>query len=398
VAEHPRSGLGIAATFVAGIATAVVWWPGALFPALVVAYVGAHMVTLPGASGRRVSLSVAVAGTTALVNGGSLVLVLGPAAVALPVGRLIEQLRSGERALREVGAELAGTVAFAAAFAAANIALPLNDLSHPAVLPMFGAAAVIGFLVTVATRSLASSQRQGVATRLVALRALRDWPAYAALFSSAALFAVTVDDMGVWSVPLAGLPYVFSYVSLYRLQDTRRTYDQTIRALGASPEASGQVATGHTSRTAELAVEVGAEMGFGAAELTRLEYAALLHDIGRVVLANPAVARADYSKEDVSGWSAAIIGEARYLEDVAEIVATQHAPYRKEGQVRDQTVPRSSQILRIAASYDDAVGDGLSPLDAVELLHLGAAYDYDPESVTALRQVLDRRGTLALLQ
>ena len=391
-----RLALSLSVPPIAGAVVAVVWWPGVVFALLVAAYVGAHVLTIPGDAGRRVSLSTAVAGATALISGGSLVLVLGPAAVALPIGWVIVHVRHGQRITQSMfPAEAVGIVAFASAFAATLLVIPSTDPAHPLILTAFAGTAVLGFLVTVVTNAIVSEERRVVARRLIALRAFDDWPAYAALLSSAALLAVTADPMGAWSVPLAGLPYLFSHVSLHRLQGTRRTYDQTIRALGAIPEASGQVATGHSSRTAELAVAVGAEIGLGTSELRRLEYAALLHDIGRVVLANPAVARGSHSLIDIAGWSAAIIGEARYLEPVAHIVALQHSPYRKEGEVRDQAVPRTSQLVRTTARYDVALEEGISPLAALELLHRGAAYDYDPEVVMALRRVLERRGTLA---
>ncbi len=394
--DRLRLALSLSVPPIIGTVVAVLWWPGTVFVLLVAAYVGGHVVTIPSNAGRRVSLSTAVAGATALMSGGSLVLVLGPAAVALPIGWVIVHVRYGERVTQSMfPAEAVGIVAFSAGFAAMLLVIPSTDPAHPVILAALAGAAVLGFLVTVVTNSIVSEERRVVARRLIALRAFNDWPAYVALLSSATLLAVTADPMGLWSVPVAGFPYLFSHLSLHRLQGTRRTYDQTIRALGAIPEASGQVATGHSSRTAELAVAVGAELGLGTSDLRRLEFAALLHDIGRVVLANPAVARGDHSLSEVAGWSAAIIGEARYLEKVAQIVAHQHAPYRKEGEVRDPAIPRSSQLVRITARYDISLEGGRSPLAALELLHRGAAYDYDPEVVMALRRVLERRGSLA---
>jgi HD superfamily phosphodiesterase len=378
-----------------GGATAVAWWPGIVFPALVVTYLVAYVVTTPTAPDRRVSLSMGVAGAIALLSGGSLVVVLGPAAIALPLGRLIVHVRHGPRVVRDMfPAEPIGVLVFALGFAGGLLTVSSTSPAHPGVLAVFGLAAILGFAATVFARSLLSEQRRVVARRLIALRTLEDWPVYTIVYSSVALFAVTTEPMGWWAVPLAGLPYLFSYVSLHRLQGTRRTYDQTIRALGAIPEASGQVVSGHSARTAELAVSAGAEIGLSASELGRLEYAALLHDIGRIALANPTVG-SDYSFSDVAGWSAAIIGEAKYLEKVAAIVARQHAPYRREGQVRDQNVTRSSQLIRIAARYDSDVAEGAAPMEAMEVLHQGAAYDYDPELVMALRRVLERRGAFA---
>ena len=382
-------------TPVAGIAALVAWWPGPVAFVVAGAYLLAHVVTIPNSAGRRLSLTTAVASATALTT-GSPVLVVAPAAAIVPLGWLAVRVRYGRRVTDDMfPAEPTGGLVFAGAFF--GIVQFVGDFhpSHPLVLSAFGVAAVLWFGTAVLVRSAWSQQGRVVNRRLGRLRAVSDWPAYAALFSSSALFAVTIGPMGYWAIPLAGLPYLFSHLSLHRVQDTRRTYEQTIRALGAIPEAGGHVAPGHSNRTGDLAVAVGSEMGLGAAALRRIEYAALLHDIGRVVLANPSVAGGGYSRGDVSRWSAAIISEARYLEPVAAIVASQHQPYRKPGEERDHEVPIGSQILRVAARYDSALDDGTSPIEAVELLHQGVAYDYDPTVVMALRRVLERRGVIA---
>jgi hypothetical protein len=370
-------------------------WPGSHFYAVAAAYVAAHLITIPNSSGHRVSLTPAVAGAAALLT-NSPVVVLGAAGVALPIGWLAVRFRWGRRATDDLyAADAVGLVLFTGAFLGGRLALPGAEPSHPVVLAMFVGACALWFAIAVAIRARGSRLERLASGKLVLLRSLEDWPAYAALFSSAALFAVTEDAMGLWSIPLAGLPYLFSHLSLSRVQDTRRAYDQTIRALGAIPEASGHVADGHAARSGELAVAVGAELGLGSGTLRRLEYAALLHDIGRVVLGNPNVSLGDYSFADVSGWSAAIIAEAPYLESVATIVASQHQPYRKPGEERDPEIPVGSQIVRIVARYDSALDEEKSPLEAMELLHSGVAYDYDPQVVGALRRVLEQRGVIA---
>lgn len=380
---------------IGGGVVAVVQWPGSLFVWVAGAYVVAHAITIPNPSGRRVPLSPAVAAAAALVT-GSPVIVLGAAAVTLPVCWVVVYLLHGRRvAAGTFPAEPIGLAAFGLVFFGALRFLEAEAPAHPLVLGAFSLAVLAWFGAAVVVRSIASLDRQRFRRRLVVLRVLADWPAYAALFSSAALYAVTVGPMGPWAIPLAGLPYLFSHLSLDRVQGTRRTYDQTIRALGAIPEASGQVSQGHSGRTGDLALAVGAELGLGSAMLRRVEYAALLHDIGRVVLANPTVAQGNYSFSDVSGWSAAIIAEARYLEPVAEIVASQHAPYRKPGEQRDPQVPIGSQVVRVVARYDSSLDDGFGPVEAIEMLHKGVAYDYDPTVVLALRRVLERRGEIA---
>jgi HD-GYP domain-containing protein (c-di-GMP phosphodiesterase class II) len=54
-----------------------------------------------------------------------------------------------------------------------------------------------------------------------------------------------------------------------------------------------------------------------------------------------------------------------------------------------------SRIIKVAAAYDWHVyQDRLSPLQALENLHAGAAYEYDPEVVASLRRLLESRGVL----
>jgi response regulator RpfG family c-di-GMP phosphodiesterase len=124
-----------------------------------------------------------------------------------------------------------------------------------------------------------------------------------------------------------------------------------------------------------------------------VEQAALLHDIGRIVLNDPAVAAGGYSTRDLAQWSAAIVAEVRHLQPVAEIVADHYRPFRNPGEGRDGGLPVGPHVVKVASAYDVSVGGGMSPRDALEVLHLGSAYDYDPEVVGALRRILQRRGT-----
>jgi hypothetical protein len=360
------------------------------------AYVVAHAVTTPTAAGRRVTLVPAVAAAGALMSGGSAVLVLATAGLALPFGRLIVHVLHGSRTAAHVFPAEPMTVAvLGGTVAAGALVVPTTSARDPLMLGLVAIAAVMAFGAGVAVRGVTAGERRVVSRRLVVRRAVGEWPAHAAQFAAAALLAVTADEMGIWSVALAGLPYGFSHMALRWLEHTRATYDQTIRSLGAIPEAADQVANGHSTRTADLAVAVGAELGMSARDLRTVEYAALLHDIGRVVMANPAVTADEYTFADVSEWSAAIIGEVRFLEGVAAVVSLQHAPYRRAGERNDTSVPRSSQVIRVAARYDSSTSDGVSPVEAMERLHRGAAYDYDPEVVMALRRVLERRRQLA---
>jgi HD-GYP domain-containing protein (c-di-GMP phosphodiesterase class II) len=80
---------------------------------------------------------------------------------------------------------------------------------------------------------------------------------------------------------------------------------------------------------------------------------------------------------------------------VAEQVRDQYEAYRKPGEQHDPAVSIVSRIIKVAAAYDWKVHKGgMSPLSALEELHAGAAYEYDPEVVASLRRLLEARGVL----
>ncbi|NNL49023.1 MAG: hypothetical protein HKO76_11740, partial [Acidimicrobiia bacterium] len=162
-----------------------------------------------------------------------------------------------------------------------------------------------------------------------------------------------------------------------------------IRALSRIAEIAGISDKGHADSTASLCLAIGLMAGMHPDELTELEYAALLHDIGRVSVSDPSLSLATHQSAELATLSAAIIGQASYLNGVAEIVANQYMPYRQPGQGSDPEVGVASRIVRVAAEYDRLIHEReLRELDAIEVLHRGSAYDYDPEIVLMLREVV----------
>lgn len=212
-----------------------------------------------------------------------------------------------------------------------------------------------------------------------------------ALFGELFLF----PSIRLWALPIAILPYSFAHAAFRRFQETKITYKQTIRALARIPEVSGLGVDGHADRTTELATSVAKEMGLGPASVDDVEFAALMHDIGRVSLNEPQVIRMGYTDDDIASWSAEIIAESPYLDRVVDDVRRQYDPYRKPGEQDDPDISAVSRIIKVAAAYDWKVHqEGHSPLQALEALHAGAAYEYDPEVVASVRRLLEARGVL----
>ncbi len=130
-------------------------------------------------------------------------------------------------------------------------------------------------------------------------------------------------SMREWSLVLLtvlGLILLYSFNLYLRV---RSSYQETIRALGRVSELSFPALDGHAQRVSDLAVAVGARLGCSPRELENLNYAALLHGLGRVgedidgdLMAETAV-RAERGAE--------IVERIPFLADTADLIRYQDA-------------------------------------------------------------------------
>ncbi|MEX2654540.1 MAG: HD domain-containing protein [Acidimicrobiia bacterium] len=283
---------------------------------------------------------------------------------------------------------------FIAAFAVGDTSLKFDQVVgwHDALL--FVLAASAGFVGEMATSAAFRSRVGGGGPRLfVVLDTARDLNVYLSLVAAGALFGIAFETIGWWSLLLAALPYAFAHGAFRRYADARQTYSQTVRSLARIPEVAGHSDPGHAARTADLAVGVAAELGLRPRDVDTVEYAALLHDIGRISLNEPSVLRMGFTDTDIARWGSEIVGETSYLAEVSDVVLRQHEPYRNPGMESSEDVPIAAKIVKVCSAYDESTHElGSSPLESMEKLHRGSVYDYDPEVVAVLRRLLERRG------
>jgi hypothetical protein len=368
----------------------------------VAALVVASMVRVSASNaGNRFTTGLAVAAAVPMVLGTSLGVDLSGAiaiyGMGLSVVWAIRRSRGEGHAdlLPTLVRRFAGYVVYATTYAAlrvgrfAELSGDWNDL-FPFVVAL---AAWIG--VEVLLRALLVFGKRELSRGYLARSLLHDLNVFLGLAMTGALFGEMWPAIGWWALPISLLPYSFAHLAFRRFQETKVTYKQTIRALARIPEVSGLGADGHADRTTELATAIGKEIGLGPVQVEDVEYAGLMHDIGRVSLNEPQILRMGYSDDDIARWSSEIIAESPYLSRVATHVRHQYESYRKPGEQSDPDVSMVSRIIKVAAAYDWQVHrDGLSPLQALENLHAGAAYEYDPEIVASLRRLLESRGVL----
>ena len=80
---------------------------------------------------------------------------------------------------------------------------------------------------------------------------------------------------------------------------------------------------------------------------------------------------------------------------MSTLVEAQHRPYRSPGIESDPDVPMASKIIKVCSAYDQGhVELELSPIESLERIHQGSAYEFDPVVAASLRRVLVYRGEI----
>ena len=214
-----------------------------------------------------------------------------------------------------------------------------------------------------------------------------------AIGSTGILIALATRPMHLVALPVFLAPLMLTQFAFRRFATVRETYNQTIRSLSRVTELGGYTETGHSVRVAELALAMGRDLGLGERDLRDLEYAALLHDIGQLSLAEPIPGGATLmasagEQHRIAGLGAEVVRQAGVLDAVATIVELQTSSYRRD---RADDVPLASRIIKVANAYDDLVGDTLEAgrrASGLERIALGLAREYDPRVVASLSRVL----------
>ncbi|GAA0373868.1 HD-GYP domain-containing protein [Streptomyces blastmyceticus] len=209
-----------------------------------------------------------------------------------------------------------------------------------------------------------------------------------AICATGVVMALAVAVAGLWALPVFCLPLLLTQLSFRRYTAVRATCHQTIASLARSTEIAGHTPAGHARRVAALGRATGRELGLAEADLTVLEYAALMHDIGQLSLLDPLPAGATEplppaERRRIALLGGAVVRQTGVPSEVAVVVERQADPFREQ--------PLTARIVRTVNAYDDLAGSAAcGPLGALERLRLATAHDHDPQVVEALARVLAR--------
>ena len=175
-------------------------------------------------------------------------------------------------------------------------------------------------------------------------------------------------------------------------------YVDTIRSLVGALEAKDPYTRGHSERVSAYAVALGAAMGMDIRGTERLEYAALLHDIGKLAVSSGVLTKPGRLEQsemqqirEHPARGAEMILRIPPLRDLAGAVVQHHEWFDGTGypeHLRGEQLSDAAKILSVADCYDAMTTTrsyrrALSREEAIAELIGGAGTQFDPEIVRA---------------
>jgi len=175
-----------------------------------------------------------------------------------------------------------------------------------------------------------------------------------------------------------------------RLADLKNAYLSTLEILTYHIESAERHQEGHSTRVAELAAEMGAELKLSETEIENLRIAALLHEVGTADQRLLRLLSRSVTDETVT--------VARALRGAAEIIAEYSHYYEIVGDDWDiEALPMAItvKVLAVADAFETLqmatpVRQAFTRWSALEEVEKGAGKTFAREAVRALRVVAGR--------
>lgn len=189
-----------------------------------------------------------------------------------------------------------------------------------------------------------------------------------------------------------------------KLRRTKRVKLNMIESLKAQLESKNIETTAHSSRMTQLALKIGAQLGFNESLMEDLQLAISMHDIGMVSIDREIVAKngklteeeyKEVMKHSEIGYHLLIATPS--LASIGEYVLSHHENFDGSGYpqgLKGIEIPVISRIISIVDGYDAMTQDKpyrhrLSHESALDNIQQNAGVKYDPSLVSAFETIFD---------
>ncbi|MDD3656020.1 MAG: HD-GYP domain-containing protein [Atribacterota bacterium] len=231
-------------------------------------------------------------------------------------------------------------------------------------------------------------------------------PSYLAEAPMGFIMAIIYVQIGILGILLFFFPLFLARQSFELYTRMRKMYLDTIRTLAATIDAKDPYTHGHSERVSLTAVQLAKKLDFVEPEIEYLEYAAILHDIGKIGIEDRILGKKDKLTEEeyekikehpVIG--ASIVESIEFLKKSSKAVLYHHERYDGKGYphgLKGEEIPKAARLLAVVDAYDAMNSDRpyrkkLSENDILNELEREAGKQFDPIMVKLFISLLKEK-------
>ncbi len=187
------------------------------------------------------------------------------------------------------------------------------------------------------------------------------------------------------------------------LFDTREAHLQTVNMLANAIEARDYYTRGHVDRVRKYALDLGSSLGWSKEQLTVLEFGAILHDIGKVVVSEAVLNKKGplntdeiaHIRQHVEAGAQMLKG-ITHLQPVIPYVIYHHERWDGNGYMHGlagEKIPVEGRLLAIVDVFDAMTSErpyhaAMSKEQALEQIRERRGVDFDPLLVDAFLRLM----------
>jgi putative nucleotidyltransferase with HDIG domain len=254
--------------------------------------------------------------------------------------------------------------------------------------------------VDVVLSALAIAAREGRALRQVIIGEVRSYGlTLVGLTPIAWLMALAYTFVGPLVAPVFALPLYTTRAAYKAVVDVRNMFTQTVRALASAIDARDPSTRKHSDHVSTIAVEIGQVMRLSEAQLEQLEWAGLLHDIGKIGIRDAVLLKPDrLTREERILMNEHPVKGEEILKDVDQLsrerplIRHHHEWFNGSGypdRLVGEEIPLLARVLHVADAFEAMTASRpyrpipLSSAEALAELRRYAGIQFDPTVVEA---------------
>jgi HD-GYP domain-containing protein (c-di-GMP phosphodiesterase class II) len=178
-----------------------------------------------------------------------------------------------------------------------------------------------------------------------------------------------------------------------------------VRALTSAIDASDPFTKGHSERVTAYSTEIAREMGLSERRVMTIEYASILHDMGKVAIQHEILLKpGDLSDKE---WElmrthprtgAKIVADLHFLKGARDVVLYHHERFDGKGYpegIAGEDIPLEARIVKVADAFDAMMShrpyrQSLGLEKAKSELVAGKGTEFDPAVVDAFLGLIEQ--------